>query len=298
LSYGVCLKLIITNKTITVSNSKWHIHSRGSDFKASRERSTYTSIDGNVLDKPIQVYRMWYRFLQLALELEEQKVSIVTKYESVALPKPKKDQWGKLRTSERVAVKKRVKVNRSKYSEWDIGIIADTSFDDWWSGSRKKEIKAHKELFYPENSIVVLNKKDDWVEDRNYTYIRIDKRRRINDVVNDLRALFAEQDRLVESVSPYPIIGTPNINTLINRYNAMVLQLTTKLKDREMLNSNVFRETQYGMGKMREDEDWEGAYSFSGSPGRAMRDLILPAKIALLSVCDGFFIKNPNKEYI
>ena len=55
----------------------------------------------------------------------------------------------------------------------------------------------------------MLNKKDDWVEDRNYTYIRIDKRRRINDVVNDLRALFAEQDRLVESVSPYPIIGTP-----------------------------------------------------------------------------------------
>jgi len=29
-----------------------------------------------------------------------------------------------------------------------------------------------------------------------------------------------------------------------------------------------------------------------------MRDLILPAKIALLSVCDGYFVKNPNKEYL
>ena len=39
---------------------------------------------------------MWYRFLQLALELEEQKVQIVTRMETVELAKPKKDQWGKL----------------------------------------------------------------------------------------------------------------------------------------------------------------------------------------------------------
>ena len=45
-----------------------------SDEIASRDRSTFTNIDGQVLDKPIQIYRMWYRFLQLALELEEQKV--------------------------------------------------------------------------------------------------------------------------------------------------------------------------------------------------------------------------------
>ena len=43
------------------------------DFKASRDRSVWTAIDGKILDKPIQVYRMWYRFLQLSLELEEVK---------------------------------------------------------------------------------------------------------------------------------------------------------------------------------------------------------------------------------
>ena len=42
----------------------------------------------------------------------------------------------------------------------------------------------------------------------------------------------------------------------------------------------------------------ESAYGYSGSPGRAMRDLILPAKIALLSVCDGYFTKNPTKDYL
>lgn len=282
------------NKLIRVGKSR----QTGADFKASRDRSTYTSIDGQVLDKPIQVYRMWYRFLQLALELEGQKVQIVTTTKSVPLKKPKKDQWGKLRHSERVPVKKKIKVNRSKYEGWDIDCIPDTSFDHWWNGNRKNEVVAHKELFYPESSLVVLNKKDDWVDDRNFTYIRIDKRRRINDVVNDLRAMFAEQNRTPESVSDFPIFGSPNINTLINRYNALILQLTTTLKDKEMLASDVFRPTQYGMGEDDADTPSEGAYKYSGSEGRAMRDLILPAKIALLSVCDGFFTNNPNKEYL
>lgn len=265
-----------------------------SDEIASRDRSTFTNIDGQVLDKPIQIYRMWYRFLQLALELEEQKVQIVTRMETVELAKPKKDQWGKLRSSERKPVRKRVKVNRKVYDAWNLDMIPTTSFDDWWFGKKGGNYPAHKQMFYPDSSVVVLNKKDDWVDNPNFTYIRVDKRRRMNDVVNDLRMLFAEQDRNAESVSQFPIFGYPNINTLINRYNALILQLTTTLKDKEMLASNVFRVTEQGMG----DEDSDAAYTYSGSAGRAMRDLILPAKIALLSVCDGYFIKNPNKDYL
>lgn len=265
-----------------------------SDEIASRDRSTFTNIDGQVLDKPIQIYRMWYRFLQLALELEEQKVQIVTRMETVELAKPKKDQWGKLRSSERKPVRKRVKVNRKVYDAWNLDMIPTTSFDDWWFGKKGGNYPAHKQMFYPDSSVVVLNKKDDWVDNPNFTYIRVDKRRRMNDVVNDLRMLFAEQDRNAESVSQFPIFGYPNINTLINRYNALILQLTTTLKDKEMLASNVFRVTEQGMG----DEDSDAAYTYSGSAGRAMRDLILPAKIALLSVCDGYFIKNPNEDYL
>lgn len=265
-----------------------------SDEIASRDRSTFTNIDGQVLDKPIQIYRMWYRFLQLALELEEQKVQIVTRMETVELAKPKKDQWGKLRSSERKPVRKRVKVNRKVYDAWNLDMIPTTSFDDWWFGKKGGNYPAHKQMFYPDSSVVVLNKKDDWVDNPNFTYIRVDKRRRMNDVVNDLRMLFAEQDRNAESVSQFPIFGYPNINTLINRYNALLLQLTTTLKDKDMLASNVFRVTEQGMG----DEDSDAAYTYSGSAGRAMRDLILPAKIALLSVCDGYFIKNPNKDYL
>ena len=267
-----------------------------SDEIASRDRSTFANIDGQVLDKPIQIYRMWYRFLQLALELEGQKVQIVTRMETVELAKPKKDQWGKMRSSERVPVRQKVKVNRKVYDSWDIETIPTTSFDDWWFGKKGGNYPAHKELFYPDSSVVVLKKKDDWVDNPNFTYIRVDKRRRMNDVVNDLRMMFAEQDRNTESVSAFPIFGYPNINTLINRYNALILQLTTTMKDKEMLASNVFRVTEQGMGDI--DEEGDGVYRYSGSPGRAMRDLILPAKIAVLSVADGFFVKNPNKDYL
>ncbi len=283
------------NKLIRVGKSR----KRGSDFKASRDRSTMTTIDGKILDKPIQVYRMWYRYLQLALELERQEVSIVPRMEKRALKKPRKDAWGKMQTSEMVPVKRKIKVNKKKYEGWDIDSIPETSFDDWWfGGARGEKLKEHRDLFYPEASVQILDvkKRNYFAESKNYTYIRIDNRRRINDIEKELRILLADKDRNVQSVSPFPVQGTPNINTLINRYNALILQLTTTSTDAEMFAMDVFRPTRYGM-ELERDVAEEGAYSYKGSAGRAMRDLILPSKIALLSVCDGYFTFNPTKEY-
>jgi len=295
------------NKLITTgySNKNPNYDASGYDdedrtFKASRKRSVWTSIDGQILDKPIQVYRMWYRFLQLALELEEKKVKIVTKMQSIPLKKPKKDQWGKLRFSEMKPQTKNVKVNRKLYAEWDIDIISTTSFDDWWKGNSKKKVSAHKQLFYPDVSIKHLKDKSEWVNTntQNYSYYRIDNRRRVNDVIADFRRELMKQpsERRPVSTADYQVFGTPNLNTLINRYNALIMQLTTTLQDDVILLSEIFRKTQEKMG----DPDFGNyAYTFGKhSPGRTMRDLILPAKIALLSVCDGAFVKNPNKDYI
>ena len=277
------------NKIIRLGKSK--------KFVTPKDRTLRVSIDGEWLEKPIQVYRMWYRFLQLALELEQQKVSIVSKMESVELKKPKKDKWGKLRYSEMKPIRKNVKVNRKKYSSWDLDLVPSTSFDEWWKGNNRN-YPAHRELFIPSSSIAVVKKKDDWVNDKKYTYIRIDNRRRINEIESHLRNYLVterEKGNIPEfsSVSDYPVHGTPNVNTLINRYNALILQLTSTESDKVMLASNVFRPTKEGM-----NDATEGAYNYGGSPGRAMRDLMLPAKIALLSVCDGFFPINPNKEYV
>ncbi|MDB2390793.1 hypothetical protein N9X12_06205 [Alphaproteobacteria bacterium] len=302
---------------------------RGMDDRALRDESAYRGdkpeIDGKVLDKPIQVYRMWYRFLQLALELEEKKVSIIVRKERVRLKTPRKDKWGKLQKFEMRDVLKRVKVNRMKYEGWDIDLIPSTSFDDWWKGSRGGNYPAHRELFYPERSTIILKKKDEWVDNPNFTYVRIDNRRRVNDIVGDLRDLFAEQKRDPKSVSSFPIEGRPNINTLINRYNALILQLTksgTKgssdvtdvestgkrrkhrqnMTDAEMLTSGLFRKTSDRQDVHKDEQELGtlGVYRVgkdSDGIGRVMRDLILPAKLSLLSVCDGYFVNNPFKDY-
>lgn len=169
------------------------------DFKASRDRSVWTAIDGKILDKPIQVYRMWYRYLQLALELEEKKVKIVTKMQSVPLKKPTKDAWGKLRHSVMKPQTKNVKVNRKLYAEFDIDTIPTTAFDDWWNGNSRKNVSAHKQLFYPDSSIKHLKDKSEWVNTntQNYSYYRIDNRRRVNDIIADFRREIMKQQVVI-----------------------------------------------------------------------------------------------------
>ena len=111
--------------------------------------------------------------------------------------------------------------------------------------------------------------------------------------------MFAKQSRKPESVSDYPITGMPNISTLVNRYNALVLQLSTKKSDEEIFTSGLFRTTQINMeGTYGDEDDVISVYKLGANYGRAMRDLMLPAKISLLSVCEGHFVKHPKKSYI
>jgi hypothetical protein len=317
----VILQKGVLRKTF-VLRDKRHLDSRAlRDKSAYRGSNKKPDIDGMVLDKPIQVYRMWYRFLQLALELEEMKVSLIVRKERVMLDTPRKDKWGKLQTATMRDVLQRIKVDRKKYEGWDLELLPELSFDSWWKGSKKGNYPAHRELFYPDSSTKILKKKDDWVDDPNFTYLRIDIRRRANDVVADLRDLLGEESREIKSVSRFPIEGQPNINTLINRYNALVMQLeksSTKgtsdvtngkdktyrphMTDAEILTSGIFRKTSDRQDVHNEEEEdgTMGVYRVgrrSEDVGRVMRDLVLPAKLTLLSVCDGYFVNNPHKDY-
>jgi hypothetical protein len=238
----------------------------------------------------------------LALELERQGVQIITKEKRVPLKTPKKDAYGHLRKSFVQPIQHKVRVDRSKYEGWDLDIIPDTSFNEWWKGSMKKEVRAHQYLFLDE-STAFINSKDEWVDDSNYQYVRIDKRKRANDIMIELRGLISNQkDWSTSSTSKFPVTGMPNINTLINRYNALLVKLTTKNSDEEIFKMGVFRTTQIGMeGTIdvdRGSEDVVSVYKLGANYGRAMRDLILPAKISLLSVCDGYFVKHPEKTYL
>ena len=119
---------------------------------------------------------------------------------------------------------------------------------------------------------------------------KIDKRKRVTDVVWEIRKLLEGNKLAKPQLTKFPVYGTPNINTLHNRYNALIQKITTNHSDKEIFTKDkIFRGTKYNMKEYKVD---------GGSWGRMMREIILPAKITLLSVCDGYFVTNPNKEYI
>ena len=271
------------NKAVKVQKGKPRKNTdQGRDKTAWRVSGT-----SEILDKPIQIYRQWYRFLQLAIELEEQQVKIIVEEKRVKLPKPRKDAYGHMRHSYLKPTIRPIKINWKKYQKWgNPELIANTEFNAWW--------KLNRDMFF-NASTTLVKKKTEWTDDANFEFIKFDNRKRVNDVLSEIRVLLSKKQTKKESTSAFPIIGTPNIRTLQNRYNALVLKLSTKRTDMDLLlDADYFRKTQYGMGS--DDDVYSGLGG--GSEGRIMRDIMMPAKITLLSVCDGYFVKNPTKSYL
>jgi hypothetical protein len=235
--------------------------------------------DGKVLEKSIHSYRMWFNFLKLALELEEQNTVLVTR-NSIA-----EQYMNSTRQTGRVTHK--VKVKRSKYADWNVDEILNMSFNDWW--------KEHNHLF--QDQVGRILKPNDVVSSNPDVFsYEIDKRRRLSDVIKDLRSHY--EDNKIERVSreKYPIEGRVRPINLQNRFNALVLKLEDNLSNQEILThkDNYIRGTDTRTAKGRH----------SGADGRVIFELIggsqknWGAKQILLSVCDGYFVKHPTKTYL
>ena len=236
--------------------------------------------DGYVLDKSIHSYRMWFNFLKLALELEEQNAVLVTRNSILRKYMSGHEQTGR--------VTHKVRVNRAKYRDWDVFEIPHLNFDNWWED--------HKHLFLDQVGRVL--KPHDVVSSNPDTFsYEIDKRRRLNDVIKDLRKHYAEQEIERVSRDEYSIEGKVRPLVLQNKFNALVLKLEDKLSNQEILShkDDYIRAT-----------DTRTAKSRSSNAGRVINELIggnakknsFGAKQILLSVCDGYFMMHPTKTYL
>jgi len=241
--------------------------------------------DGKVLDKSIHSYRMWFYFLKLGLELEQQNVELVTSNRIKGYISYRHDQTegkGKLVPSHGKVTHK-VKVNKSKYKDWSLDTILDLEFDPWWED--------HKHLFLDQVG-KVLKPNDVVSSDVDVFTYQIDKRRRMSDVISDLKQHY--KDNRVERVTreKYSINGKLRPIILQNRFNALVLKLEDNLSNDEILNhkNNYIR-------SLKE-------HKHQGEYGRIIFELIggskksFGAKQILLSVCDGYFVKHPTKTYL
>ena len=247
-------------------------------------------IDGEVLEKTIHSYRLWFLFLKLGLELEKQRTVLVMK-ESVRL--------GNGTRTKRVT--HNIRVNRSKYYDWDLDTVLTSSFDLWW--------EEHRYLFVDEIS-KVMTPTDRISNNPDHLTIQFDTRRRFTDIVNDLRDMNQKENLFQrKSREKYSISGRIRPITLLNRYNCLVLKLEDELTNEEILtHENNYirptnRRTEKGYSIQKKEKSSIHSYG-EVNYGRTIFDLIsgtnksFGGKQILLSVCDGYFLKHPTKTYL
>lgn len=111
---------------------------------------------GYVLDKPIHIYRMWYHFVRLVIDCEENDIIFGGEK------------------------KRRVKLNQKFYSQWNLEMLLSESFDKWF---------AQKVHLFAEDKPTIVKESDDSTE---HLYIRFHKNSRKEDVIRDVRKLLKQ----------------------------------------------------------------------------------------------------------
>lgn len=252
------------------------------DWSSLRQTARFNK-KGDALAQPIHLYRMWFRFLSLALELEEKSVSLVTHHIKEEIGKAS----GHKQKVQQTPFLRPVIVNREMYPDWDLETLRNTYFDTWW--------RKHEDLFL-EKPIQVMGAKRDWIENQHLLHLQIDTRRRADDTIREIRELLKQADKEEISTAKYSIRGSHRVDSLINRFNALILKLTSDKPNKELFAmKDVFRMTKKGMTEKGGKNFSLG--TFNEQSGKTMQLLVRPAIVTLLSVADGYFVTNPNETY-
>ena len=247
---------------------------------------------GLFIDKPIQVYRCWFEYLKLCLELEDLGLSLemmervkfdkkigegYTKYKVKEL----KNVYTRLKTLEEKTRKWKVKVNRTKYVGWELDKVLTQSFDNWW--------KPHRHLFENKKTIEIKSP-DKWVKKPHYRYIRVDTRKRLEDTRKEIDEILGDlkgekKKDLKTSTSQFTVIGKPRVDTLEVNRNIMVRfknwEMNNKGKSRKQIVDEILEKEQ---GRM------------FGNPDISRR-LRLTYPI-LIGVCEGDFQREIKLEEV
>ena len=273
----------------------------------NRSSARINNDTGKTLDKGIQLYRLWFRYLKLALELEEMRVSVVVKNQvevrNHLLAPPEviqrmekevaKKREGQKKSEHAGGTKEavwklkqieRIKVKRNAYKGWDLDQVLTQTFDNWW--------KTHSHLFEG-YAPAFLNTKEDWVDNDNFIYIRIDKTSQRRDIQKFLNNEISPRLK-DKSSKKYNISGkSPRVNVMQNNYNALVLTLKGWSPKEILYDNNIYiRKTDDSISSSRGD-----GLRPKFSSDKSARNFVLKNKMHgvwhLLEVCNGRFGISP-----
>jgi hypothetical protein len=292
------------------------------DASHNRTSSRINANTGRTLDKGIQLYRLWFRYLKLALELEEMKVSLVIKNEFLergAFRHDKRVQnvpeevkvrirkqfaerilkedlkgsdhaGGKYEAVWRLKHIEKVKVKRSAYKGWDLDQVLTDSFDNWW--------KTHSYLFEG-HTPKFINPKDVSEDNNNFLYIRIDKTSQRRDVQMFFNDEVAKQLK-GKTKNLFKVVGkSPRVNVIQNNYNALVLSLKGWTPKEINNHKNIYnRRTDESVLSVRGDGD-SGRPKYS-SDKSLVTNISKSKRIGafrLMEVCEGQFGISPPTNW-
>jgi len=170
---------------------------------------------GGVLESGIQIYRLWFQFLKLALELEDLGVTkLVTKQMRERRDIPSggnrsnnKNLGTKIQLKDTVPFK----IQKNKYRDWDLDEVLNKTFNTWW--------ETHSYLFEGHTPSLLKTPEK---PNPDFLYVRIDKTSKLEDV----RDFITSEIKPILTGKPrYAVNGYPRPDVLQNRYNALVLTL-------------------------------------------------------------------------
>ena len=272
-------------EVMSYTDPRWSYGGSGRTGKTSKSQVS--------ISRPIQNYRWWFRYLKLAIELEELGYTFV---ERKKVPIKKKDKSG----YEYKEIKEKVTVNRRRYIDWDLDDVLNLSFDKWWS--------THQDLFIERpNHATEITTVDDVVFDDHTRYFSVDTRMGVNDSLTSIREMLSgvHSQRVQKRTAQWIITGTMRQETLFNCYNCLVMWLQGG-DNESILKSGMFRLSRgskvewledIGRGDVRKRrEDYVSRPSAQNL--NKMRDMLIPARRLILTVCDGYFSGHPrDKKY-
>ena len=280
LIHSKVIKKGISNKNVGVLSDELK--------KQQRKGKEYRFLDegriknNQVLEKTIHAYRMYFLFLKLGLELEEQNATLILKQDRYTIVNRYRPSQKRVKIADRVT--KKVKVKRSKYMGWDLDEVLTKSFDEWW--------KTHSHLF-SEELCKVLEENDTISTDRKHITVQIDTTLKLTDILKVVTSIIKDRrksnkNEILTKKKTFSITGNIHKDALLSKYNALLLRLEDNLSNQEILTHKD--------GYIR--FDYSTTFNKNGNEDftKPMHSLLngstttLGAKGILLEVCEGRFL--------
>ena len=238
--------------------------------------------NNEVLEKTIHAYRMYFLFLKLGLELEEQNATLIMKHDRYEVVNRYYPSEHKVKIADRVT--KKIKVKRSKFKGWDLDEVLTKSFDEWW--------KTHSHLF-SEELCKVLEENDTISADKKHITLQIDTTLKLTDIIKVVTSIIKDRrksnkNEILTKKKTFSITGNIHKDALLSKYNALLLRLEDNLSNQEILT--------HKHGYIR--FNYSTTFNKNGNEDftKPMHSLLngssttLGAKGILLEVCEGRFL--------